>query len=93
MARLGASVHGVDALEESVRTAQWHASLDPAVAKRLSYSCQLVEDITEENEAAYDAVICSEIIEHVADPSEFISACCILLKVSLITKSIYRALK
>ena len=33
LARLGASVTGIDASEENIEAAQWHASLDPAVQR------------------------------------------------------------
>lgn len=43
-----------------------------------------VEDMTGENYESFDAVVASEIIEHVANPEQFVKACCDLVKVILI---------
>ena len=49
---------------------------------RLRYKCTLVEELAEVEPESYDAVVASEIIEHVADVDTFMNACCNLIKVS-----------
>ena len=71
LARLGATVLGVDMVEESVRVAADHAARDPALAGRLSYRVARVEDLAAEEAGAFDAVVASEVVEHVRDPAAF----------------------
>jgi 2-polyprenyl-6-hydroxyphenyl methylase/3-demethylubiquinone-9 3-methyltransferase len=72
MARLGAQVTGVDASETNVKAAQAHA-----VERRLDidYRACAVEDLLAAGEAPFDIVLALEIVEHVADVDEFLSAC------------------
>ena len=73
LARLGARVTGVDAAAANVAAAELHAELDPAAfAGRLRYRCCTAEQLADEAAAAgtsarFDAVVCSEVAEHVAD--------------------------
>ncbi|KAK1416400.1 hypothetical protein QVD17_32191 [Tagetes erecta] len=69
LARMGASVTGIDAVEKNIKIAQLHADLDPA-ASSIEYRCTTAENLVEE-QMEFDAVIASEVIEHVADPAEF----------------------
>ncbi|MFS7980299.1 putative methyltransferase [Helianthus anomalus] len=69
LARMGASVTGIDALEKNIKIARLHADLDP-VASSIEYRCTTAESLVEE-QMAFDAVIALEVIEHVADPAEF----------------------
>ncbi|KAM0047173.1 putative methyltransferase [Helianthus debilis subsp. tardiflorus] len=69
LARMGASVTGVDAEEKNIKIARLHADLDP-VASSIEYRCTTAENLVEE-QMKFDAVIASEVIEHVADPAEF----------------------
>ena len=62
---------GVDMVEESVRVAADHAARDPALAGRLSYRVARVEDLAAEEAGAFDAVVASEVVEHVRDPAAF----------------------
>ena len=87
LARLGASVTGVDASQENIKNAQWHAAHDPQVARNIRYRAGTVESLVEKEAESYDAVVASEIIEHVADASLFVSACCKLLRVRVLTPS------
>ena len=82
LARLGASVTGVDASAENIQMAKWHAATDPVVARNVRYRACTVESLVEQEAESYDAVVASEIIEHVADAKLFVSACCKLLRVS-----------
>ncbi|KAJ4980532.1 hypothetical protein NE237_031369 [Protea cynaroides] len=69
LARMGASVTGVDAVEKNIKIAQLHAELDP-VTSSIEYCCTTAEKLVEE-QRKFDAVISLEVIEHVADPAEF----------------------
>ncbi|KAL0399673.1 UNVERIFIED_CONTAM: Ubiquinone biosynthesis O-methyltransferase, mitochondrial [Sesamum radiatum] len=69
LARMGATVTGVDAVEKNIKIAQLHADLDPLTSS-IDYCCTTAEKLVEE-QRKFDAVIALEVIEHVADPAEF----------------------
>ncbi|KAK9284922.1 hypothetical protein L1049_024103 [Liquidambar formosana] len=69
LARMGATVTGIDAVEKNIKIARVHAELDP-LTSTIEYCCTTAEKLVEE-ERQFDAVIALEVIEHVADPSEF----------------------
>ncbi|XP_043699678.1 ubiquinone biosynthesis O-methyltransferase, mitochondrial-like isoform X1 [Telopea speciosissima] len=69
LARMGASVTGIDAVEKNIKIAQLHAELD-SVTSSINYCCTTAEKLVEE-QRKFDAVIALEVIEHVADPAEF----------------------
>ncbi|KAG5053346.1 hypothetical protein JHK87_005544 [Glycine soja] len=69
LARLGATVTGVDAVEKNIKIAQLHAGLDPATSS-IEFCCTTAEKLVEEGRT-FDAVMALEVIEHVADPAEF----------------------
>lgn len=75
MARLGATVTGIDASEESVRIAETHArqgGLD------IEYRCALPEDLAGEGRS-FDIVLNMEVVEHVSDLDAFFEATTALL--------------
>ncbi|XP_070788935.1 ubiquinone biosynthesis O-methyltransferase, mitochondrial [Pituophis catenifer annectens] len=72
LARLGASVTGIDPLEDNIRTAELHKSYDPVLTKRIQYRACTLEDIVEEGSEKFDIVVASEVVEHVADVEKFI---------------------
>lgn len=76
---------GADPVEVSVRTAELHSSLDPALKGRVRYRACTLEELTEEeeNEEAYDAIVASEVVEHLADLDTFVHCCYRMLKVTL----------
>ncbi|KAM8778797.1 ubiquinone biosynthesis O-methyltransferase, mitochondrial isoform 1-T1 [Rhynchonycteris naso] len=80
LGRLGASVTGIDPVDENIKTAQHHKSFDPVLDTRLEYKACSLEDIVEETAETFDAVIASEVIEHVIDLETFIQCCCQVLK-------------
>ncbi|KAF5896974.1 ubiquinone biosynthesis O-methyltransferase, mitochondrial, partial [Clarias magur] len=82
LGRLGAEVLGVDPVEVSVRTAELHSSLDPALKGRVRYRSCTLEELTEEegNEEAFDAIVASEVLEHLADLDTFVHCCYRILK-------------
>ncbi|XP_041107123.1 ubiquinone biosynthesis O-methyltransferase, mitochondrial-like isoform X2 [Polyodon spathula] len=80
LGRLGALVTGIDPLKDSIRTAEVHKSFDPVLNKQIHYSSCLLEDITEEAAETFDAVVASEVVEHVNDLETFINSCYEVLK-------------
>ena len=76
LARLGATVVGLDPGESNIKVAQTHANMDPSVAERITYMNISAEDYLEKHfEAPFDAAVASEVIEHVDNPEEFVSTC------------------
>ncbi|KAF7815766.1 ubiquinone biosynthesis O-methyltransferase, mitochondrial [Senna tora] len=69
LARMGATVTGVDAIEKNIKIARLHADLDP-VTSTIEYCCTTAEKLVEEGRK-FDAVMALEVIEHVANPAEF----------------------
>lgn len=76
IARLGAKVTGVDASKELIELARDHSSVDQKLANnRPSYECTTIEEHSNLFTEHYDAVVASEIIEHVDNKEIFIQAC------------------
>ncbi|XP_030742723.1 ubiquinone biosynthesis O-methyltransferase, mitochondrial [Echinops telfairi] len=80
LGRLGASVTGIDPVDENIQTAQHHKSFDPILTKRIEYKACSLEAIVEENIETFDAIVASEVVEHVTDLETFIRCCCRVLK-------------
>ena len=76
MARLGASVVGVDPAEKNIRTAQVHASEG---GLNIDYRISKAEDLAEAGEK-FDVILNMEVIEHVGMPQFFVKSCCAMLK-------------
>jgi 2-polyprenyl-6-hydroxyphenyl methylase/3-demethylubiquinone-9 3-methyltransferase len=76
MARLGASVVGADAAERNIPVAQLHAE---ASGLEIDYRATTAEALASAGEA-FDVVLNMEVVEHVADPLAFLTACHALLK-------------
>lgn len=68
LARLGATVTGVDAAEENVAVAAAHAK---GAGLAIEYRCG---DVAELGLKGFDLVTSMEVIEHVADKAEFLAA-------------------
>ncbi|XP_048349956.1 ubiquinone biosynthesis O-methyltransferase, mitochondrial [Sphaerodactylus townsendi] len=80
LGRLGASVTGIDPLEDNIRTAELHKSFDPVLAKRILYKSCSLEDLVEEASEIFDIIVASEVVEHVADVEMFVRCCSEVLK-------------
>lgn len=83
MARLGASVTGIDPVEENIAVATEHCSHDPSLftsGGSLNYKCCTVEDIAG-GAHQFDLVVASEVLEHITKLDHFISQLCTTIKV------------
>ena len=76
MARLGAEVVGADAAERNIPVAQLHAEQSGLT---IDYRNTTAEALAEEGEQ-FDAVLNMEVVEHVADPPAYLTACQQLLR-------------
>lgn len=77
MVRLGATVTGVDALEKNVKTAKTHAKQGGV---EVDYRHGTIEQMVEAGETPYDVVLNMEVIEHVANPRDFIADCSAMVR-------------
>jgi 2-polyprenyl-6-hydroxyphenyl methylase/3-demethylubiquinone-9 3-methyltransferase len=76
MARLGADVIGADAAERNLPVARIHAQQS---GLDIDYRHTTAEAMAGDGEA-FDVVLNMEVVEHVADPQEFLTVCRKLLK-------------
>lgn len=76
MSRLGFHVVGVDASERNIGTASAHAAEQGV---EVDYRASTAEALVEAGEPAFDLILNMEVIEHVADPGEFLRSCAQLL--------------
>lgn len=77
IARLGAHVTGLDALEENVTVARDHAAL---VGLDIAYRQGLLEEFKSPRTQKFDVITAFEVIEHVARPLDFLERVAVLLK-------------
>lgn len=77
MARCGASVLGIDLSRGCLDVAQLHA-LEARV--EVAYRAVSAEELARERPAAFDAVTCMELLEHVPDPAAMLEALAVLVK-------------
>lgn len=92
MARLGFSVTAIDASEKNIKTAATHAA-EQGLA--IGYRPATAEQLLAEGAGPFDVVLTMEVIEHVADPGEFLRTCAKLLKPGglMIVATLNRTLK
>jgi 2-polyprenyl-6-hydroxyphenyl methylase/3-demethylubiquinone-9 3-methyltransferase len=76
MARLGASVIGADAAARNIPVAKVHAEQS---GLEIDYRHTTAEDLAAEG-YKFDVVLNMEVVEHVADPALYLSACNALLR-------------
>lgn len=77
MAQVGARVTAIDLAPNLLKVARLHG-LETGI--KVDYRETAVEDLAEASPAAFDAVTCMEMLEHVPDPASIIQACARLLK-------------
>jgi polyprenyldihydroxybenzoate methyltransferase / 3-demethylubiquinol 3-O-methyltransferase len=77
LALAGADVTGIDPAEKLIEVAKDHSKLTkekhPEI--KLNYNCEFIQDHLMKYEGYYDAVIASEVVEHVPDPDSFLQYC------------------
>jgi 2-polyprenyl-6-hydroxyphenyl methylase/3-demethylubiquinone-9 3-methyltransferase len=76
MRRLGFSVMAVDASERNIGTASTHAAEHGLT---IDYRCATAEALLAEGAGPFDVILNMEVIEHVADPGEYLRTCARLL--------------
>jgi len=76
MARLGAEVVGADAAPRNIPVAQLHAAISGLI---IDYRHTTAEDLAAAGER-FDVVLNMEVVEHVANPQAYLTACQQLLK-------------
>jgi len=79
LARLGAEVTGIDASEQNINIAKHHCARD-VTTQHINYVCSTVEDLAPHSLGKFDAVVASEVIEHVDNPEMFIQTLSNVLK-------------
>lgn len=79
LARLGASVTGIDADPGAVACARSHAA---EAGLSIEYEHTSAEDLLahKASQGAFDAVVALEILEHVRDPAAFVACCAALVR-------------
>lgn len=81
MARLGATVTGIDVVPKSLRVARQHAHSQNLKIEYLDYSAEEMLQLKQQ----YDVVLNMEVVEHVVELPTFIRSCAQLLKPEGIT--------
>jgi 2-polyprenyl-6-hydroxyphenyl methylase / 3-demethylubiquinone-9 3-methyltransferase len=76
LARLGASVTGIDPAAENIGVAKRHAE---AAGLAIDYRAETLEDMAAER-STFDLVFAMEVIEHVADVPSFLDSCARVLR-------------
>ena len=76
MSRLGFEVTAVDASERNIGAAKAHAA---SMGLEIRYLCSTVETLAEEGTHGFDVILNMEVIEHVADPAQFLKDCARLI--------------
>ncbi len=77
MRRLGFEVTGVDASERTIGAARAHAE---AQGLEIDYRWGAIEALAAEGVQPFDVILNMEVVEHVADPGQFLRDCVGLLK-------------
>ncbi len=77
MARLGATVTGIDLSEQPLKVAKLHL-LESGLA--VDYQSASAEEFSVRNREKFDVVTCMELLEHVPDPASTVAACATLVK-------------
>jgi len=75
LARIGANVTGIDASQSMTDTACSHACEDPSVSDSITYICGTIGEHANKHKESYDAVVASEVLEHVVHKDLFLGAC------------------
>lgn len=79
IARVGGHVTGLDVSSELITQARQHAELS-FTGPFPSYIVSTIEDHAEKSPNSYDAVVASEVVEHVTNKQSFVKSCITALK-------------
>ncbi|KAJ0183418.1 hypothetical protein K1T71_001394 [Dendrolimus kikuchii] len=76
LARLGAIVTGIDPSQALIDIADTHKDLDPELDdNKPTYIATTVEEHITKYKSYYDALIASEVIDHIINPEFFVKSC------------------
>jgi 2-polyprenyl-6-hydroxyphenyl methylase / 3-demethylubiquinone-9 3-methyltransferase len=91
LARIGASMTGVDPGEANIEAARAHSEQSWLA---IDYRCSTAEQLAEQGEQ-FDVVLAMEVVEHVSDVALFIASCAALVKPGglMIAATLNRTLK
>ena len=81
LARIGAQVTAIDACSDNIEAARIHAGEDEELSN-LNYICTSIEEHSLNLAEKYDAVVASEVIEHVDNQELFLEKCSDVLRPS-----------
>ena len=92
MRRLGFTVSGVDASARNIDVAGAHAE---AMGLVIDYRCSTAEALLDEDQSRFDLVLNMEVVEHVAEPGQYLRDCAQLLRPGglMIVATLNRTLK
>lgn len=85
MARIHANVTAIDPSEQLIQAARQHleeGQQNGELAKRITYHNETIEEHNKHIDIKYDAVVISEVLEHVTNKQEFLKSCTASLAVS-----------
>lgn len=78
MARIHANIVAIDPSETLIKTAQDHLLKYPSnidLSSRIEYRTETIEEHNSRTDTKYDAVVVSEVLEHVDDKESFLKFC------------------
>lgn len=78
LAKEGAEVVGIDPGEKLIKVASEHLKTQQNL--QVNYYCELIQEHAKKYENHYDAVVASEVVEHVVDQESFLKECAKALK-------------
>ncbi|KAG0443711.1 hypothetical protein HPB47_014623 [Ixodes persulcatus] len=80
LARLGATVTGIDPTPGCIEVARAHADRDPEVRDSVIYEAVEAEELVQRC-VKFDAVVASEVVDHVQNYREFVKCCVALTEI------------
>lgn len=78
LGKLKANVTAIDPSDKLLSTAREHSN--GIESFNVEYNCETIENHAQGNKEMYDAVVASEVLEHVVDQKSFLTACVETLK-------------